>query len=345
MKKTITSAAVLLACSATIAITAPTVHAASGQWQQNAKGWWYQRSDKTYPKNKWEEINGRWFYFDDQGYMLKNRWVGDYYVGYDGAMIKGAGTPDGYYVDEEGKWAKGWKLDHKGWWYERSDKTYPRGKWEEIEGVWYYFNDEGYMVYNKWIQDYYVGSNGAMLRNALTPDNYVVGPDGHWVKGVNQNRAQEVIQFLKEIQMPTSKYSKEAFLRILTDRGYTRAEAEATVESLGVDWIQHAAEAYKTNEIGLEFYLASKPTVVKKLTSEDYRFTENELEEAFLRLGVDWVANARNLAKKYLAEAKEEGYSREGLVKKLVKASFTEDEATKAVDGLHIDWSEQELKQ
>ena len=41
--------------------------------------------------------------------MLENRWVGNYYVGADGAMLVSTSTPDGYYVDANGKWVEGIK--------------------------------------------------------------------------------------------------------------------------------------------------------------------------------------------------------------------------------------------
>lgn len=41
--------------------------------------WWYQRSDGTYPANKWCLINKRYYLFDKDGYMLtgKQRWNSD----------------------------------------------------------------------------------------------------------------------------------------------------------------------------------------------------------------------------------------------------------------------------
>ena len=39
--------------------------------------------------------------------MAESRWIGNYYVGADGAMLVSTVTPDGYYVDETGKWMEG----------------------------------------------------------------------------------------------------------------------------------------------------------------------------------------------------------------------------------------------
>ncbi len=37
-------------------------------------------------------------------YMAHDKWIGEYYVGSDGAMLTGTVTPDGYFVDSSGKW-------------------------------------------------------------------------------------------------------------------------------------------------------------------------------------------------------------------------------------------------
>ena len=118
-------------------------------WQNSGYGWWYQRANGTYPANEWEMINGIWYYFDANGYMLAN-----------------TTTPDGYYVDENGAWiVEGWQNSGYGWWYQRANGTYPHSEWEMINGIWYYFD-----------------ANGYMLANTTTPDGYYVDENGAWVK-------------------------------------------------------------------------------------------------------------------------------------------------------------------
>lgn len=77
----------------------------------------------------------------------------------------------------------GWRKDSEDrtWWYHNPDGSYPKNKWEFLGNQWYYFDNDGYMVSNKWIGNYYLGSNGAMLRNTTTPDGYKVGADGAWL--------------------------------------------------------------------------------------------------------------------------------------------------------------------
>ena len=100
-----------LLCSVSVvavsAFLALPVMAADAQWKRNDKGWWYEEANGAYPTNQWKLINNKWYYFDNIGYMLENRWVGNYYVGADGAMLVSTSTPDGYYVDANGKWVEG----------------------------------------------------------------------------------------------------------------------------------------------------------------------------------------------------------------------------------------------
>lgn len=79
----------------------------AGEWKRNNVGWWYQESTGTYPTSRWSNIEGKWYYFDNVGYMVHDKWIGDYYLGSDGAMLIGTVTPDGYRVDASGKWISG----------------------------------------------------------------------------------------------------------------------------------------------------------------------------------------------------------------------------------------------
>nr|DAK18411.1 MAG TPA: hypothetical protein [Caudoviricetes sp.] len=120
-------------------------------WQKNDKGYWYVRSDGSYPKEQFEQIDGTWYYFDGSGYMLADKWKKQ---------------PDGawYYFDKSGEMATGWKL---------------------ISNKWYYFKDDGEMVtgwvkyYDKW---YYLDAvNGDMKSDCFVKYNdgwYLLLSDG-----------------------------------------------------------------------------------------------------------------------------------------------------------------------
>ena len=85
----------------------PVMAANEAQWKRNDKGWWYEEADGSYPTNAWKLIKDKWYYFDGIGYMVEKRWIGNYYLGADGAMLVNTSTPDGYYVDATGKWVEG----------------------------------------------------------------------------------------------------------------------------------------------------------------------------------------------------------------------------------------------
>ena len=58
-------------------------------WKKNSTGWWYQEDSGSYPINGWKEIGNKWYYFNQDGYMLSNMVTPDgYHVGIDGAWIQ-----------------------------------------------------------------------------------------------------------------------------------------------------------------------------------------------------------------------------------------------------------------
>lgn len=78
----------------------------------------------------------------------------------------------------------GWKkaADTTGWWWSNGDGTWPAAEWKEINGFWYYFDAEGYMV-TGWVtvegKDYYLDpESGALYQDTTTPDGISVGADG-----------------------------------------------------------------------------------------------------------------------------------------------------------------------
>ncbi|MCR4838511.1 MAG: cellulase family glycosylhydrolase [Eubacterium sp.] len=69
-----------------------------GKWHHNAKGWWFQ-AGSWYPKNQWLRIDRKDYYFDSQGYMVTNRWIGRYYVDKNGVWTKTRNISDKYPTD------------------------------------------------------------------------------------------------------------------------------------------------------------------------------------------------------------------------------------------------------
>ena len=82
----------------------------------------------------------------------------------------------------------GWEKDEDGiWHYYDSDDQMVEGEWRKDGSKWFYLDEDGNMATDTWVDDeYYVGSDGAMLKNAwikTTPDDDVSDPDDdgdHW---------------------------------------------------------------------------------------------------------------------------------------------------------------------
>lgn len=77
----------------------------TNRWQDN----YYLKEDGRRAMNIWihDDSKGAWYYIDNTGRYVSNTWQGIYYLGADGKMLTATWTPDGYYVDETGKWVEG----------------------------------------------------------------------------------------------------------------------------------------------------------------------------------------------------------------------------------------------
>ena len=153
--------------------------------------WWFRYGDGSYPKGKfevldgatyyfnnagymltdWQIINGNWYYLNTSGVLLKNRWVGNYYVGSDGKMLVNQWIDD-FYVDNNGLWdqsKKAYELvnDANGIrCFNNKISDYEKNCWKKITGYYYYFNQNGYALTGTQTINakiYHFDSNGKML--------------------------------------------------------------------------------------------------------------------------------------------------------------------------------------
>ncbi|MBQ3665221.1 MAG: N-acetylmuramoyl-L-alanine amidase family protein [Lachnospiraceae bacterium] len=82
----------------------------TGTWIKDENGWKYQNADGTNLTSSWKKINGKWYYFDEEGCM-KVGWskIGRdyYYFKADGSMAADEWIDEEkYYVDANGRWIK-----------------------------------------------------------------------------------------------------------------------------------------------------------------------------------------------------------------------------------------------
>lgn len=92
----------------------------------------------TKAEASWKQENGKYYYYDSKGVVLKNQKIGDYYVGADGAR----------YINR-----------HKGKdFYGEDGKRIPdfHGGWQTIQGKRYYYTAQGKKV-TGWLK--YRGKN------------------------------------------------------------------------------------------------------------------------------------------------------------------------------------------
>ncbi|BCZ46276.1 hypothetical protein psyc5s11_23430 [Clostridium gelidum] len=77
---------------------------ASAQWKQDSNGWWNTEGNSW--SVGWRLIDGKWYYFEQDGYM-KTGWIKYdgrlYYLNTDGSMAHDT-TIDGFTVGSDGKW-------------------------------------------------------------------------------------------------------------------------------------------------------------------------------------------------------------------------------------------------
>ena len=117
-----------------------------GTWKHNSRGWWFEDSKGWYAKNCWQQIDGKWYYFDRAGYMESRAYRRGYYLTKDGAW--------------DGKGAvAGWTKDGSGWKYLLSDGKPLSGKWMKIDGAWYCFHEDGTAAQNEFVKGWWLGDN------------------------------------------------------------------------------------------------------------------------------------------------------------------------------------------
>ena len=359
--------------------TPATASANGGSWQRDSVGWWYKNSNGSYPKNDWQQIDGKWYYFDGRGYIIHSKWerIKDY------------------------------------WYYFNTSGHMTESAWEMIGDKWYYFDTKGHMLHDQWVGDYYVGKNGDMLKNTVTPDNYVVGSDGKWDKRFSRELAEKAKnrfndQYLNLYYSDHSKYA-EAYNITFGNRGeYNTAlqlieiiypeynavdNAKRAIKNMigkmdndnnPYDWMSkdlsiHILTAWHVDTNNHSSYMFSQEEVKKafdelsheinlpkvfqrqaikalkrigssmhtsKAQYERYLskhgFTKEEIDNAFKSVKIDFVKNAQHVADRTLHLNKKSIDSRSYIIKYLTDKTynyqFTKEEAEEGVNRLNYDF-------
>ena len=143
---------------------------------------------KNYQASKWFKESGKWYYNDLSGNLVRNRWVGRYYLKADASMAASEWIYDEdykswFYVDSTGSYVeKAWQDEY----YLKRGGYMAKSEWvfDSQYDSWYYLNQDGKYARNQWIKDgdkwYYLLADGKLAKN-MTINGYKVNEKGEWV--------------------------------------------------------------------------------------------------------------------------------------------------------------------
>ena len=173
--------AAALASGMMLSFVPATVMADTTGWRKDNYGWKYV-DDSGYVKGDWKNVDGKWYYFHESGYMVcnvSNYYIDGIYYAFDSsgaclnpseALKKQYGFHDADFIT--GISPAGEPVYETGTFYHDPDGQLALG-WRRIDGKWYYFDYENaYMAtsiyscyYPYYIDDeyYYFDNNGEMI--------------------------------------------------------------------------------------------------------------------------------------------------------------------------------------
>ena len=136
--------------------------------------------------NSWKKISDRWYYFDQNGNMVKGWLFKDgywYYMDQSGVMKTGwldLSSEWRVYLSPTGEMQIGWVQLGPGVWYYMNQDGYMQRGWIFVDNQWHYMGTDGKMQFG-WVQvgdkQYYLNGDGTMAANTVVDGRYL-GPDG-----------------------------------------------------------------------------------------------------------------------------------------------------------------------
>ena len=165
-----------------------TVTSATVSSSSQATGTSNGETKKDYQASKWFKESGKWYYNNLSGNLVRNRWVGRYYLKADASMAASEWIYDEdykswFYVDSTGSYVeKAWQGEY----YLKRGGYMAKSEWvfDSQYDSWYYLNQDGKYARNQWIKDgdkwYYLLADGKLAKN-MTINGYKVNEKGEWV--------------------------------------------------------------------------------------------------------------------------------------------------------------------
>ena len=165
-----------------------------GRYYVGSNGLWVKGDQKpavTKPEVKkqgWVQNGSAWNYYY-QGNIVRNAWIGSYWLGTDGRMATNSWVDNGrYYVGANGLWDKSAKK-------QEVKPEVKKNGWIKEGSTWYYY-ENGALARNKWISStYWVGADGKMATDSwVDGGRYYVGANGAWVKDAKKPEAAKPVE-------------------------------------------------------------------------------------------------------------------------------------------------------
>ena len=174
----------------------------NGRYYVDANGAWVKGAQKpatpkpdAVQKQGWVQSGGSW-YFYHQGQIVRNAWVGSYWLGADGKMATSSWVDGGrYYVGANGVWDKNAKKQEAVKPVAPKPAEVKKQGWVKEGSTWYYF-ENGALARNKWISStYWIGADGKMATSSWVDNGrYYVGANGAWVKDAKKPEAEKPVE-------------------------------------------------------------------------------------------------------------------------------------------------------
>ena len=166
-----------------------------GRYYVGSNGLWVKGAQKPaaakpeVKKQGWVQNGSVWNYYY-QGNIVRNAWIGSYWLGADGRMATNSWVDGGrYYVGANGVWDKTVKKQ------EAPKPEVKKNGWVKEGNTWYYY-ENGALARNKWISNtYWVGADGKMATSSwVDGGRYYVGANGVWVKDAKKPEAAKPVE-------------------------------------------------------------------------------------------------------------------------------------------------------
>ena len=165
-----------------------------GRYYVGSNGLWVKGAQKpavTKPEVKkqgWVQNGSAWNYYY-QGNIVRNAWIGSYWLGTDGRMATNSWVDNGrYYVGANGLWDKSAKK-------QEVKLEVKKNGWIKEGSTWYYY-ENGTLARNKWISStYWVGADGKMATSSwVDGGRYYVGVNRAWVKDAKKPEVAKPVE-------------------------------------------------------------------------------------------------------------------------------------------------------